>query len=89
MSTIPAAELLKEWKLQLLTLERGMGNTLQHLVMLHEQAEQANRNDIRLTNQLETISHTLAEVQAELERVKRHVGLAPKRRGRPRQAGKT
>lgn len=88
MSTIPADELLKQWKLQLLTLERGLGNTLQHLVILHDQAEQANRNDIRLTNQLQTISETLAEVQAELERVKRHVGLSPKRRGRPPKAGK-
>lgn len=90
MGTIKAEELLKQWKLQQLTLERGMGNTLQHLIMLHQKAEEAEHNDIRLTNTLTVINDALTAIQADVEALKVQTGLLPRRqRGRPRKQNRS
>jgi hypothetical protein len=82
MGTIEAQKLLDQWKLEQLTLEMGLGHTLQHLVLLHAKAHQTELRDNKMMNALAAINVTLANLRADVDALIAHTALlpSPKRR---------
>jgi hypothetical protein len=81
MGTIQAPELFDKWKLKQLTQEMAIGQTLQHLVMLHDADWEAGKSRTQ-------INITLANLRADIDALIAHTGMPPnqkpkRKRGRP------
>jgi hypothetical protein len=89
MGTIPAPKLLDKWKLQQLTVEMAAGHTLQHLVMLHDNDHEANRQRHRILKALEEIQTSLRNLRTDVDGLIAHTGMSytPVKRkpGRPQK----
>lgn len=77
MGTIKAEALLKLWKVEDLTVEQGLGHTLQHLVRLYQQVEQMTAQQHKLENAVAALNVSLANNVGQ--------GASPNKRPAPKQ----
>lgn len=84
MGTIKAEALLKLWKVEDLTVEQGLGHTLQHLVRLYQQVEQMTAQQHKLENAVAALNVSLANLRTDVDGLIAHTGL-PLTAAKPRQ----
>lgn len=80
MGTTQAAELLKQWKLEELSLERGMGQVLQHLVQLQQTLATIEAEQIQQANRLAACHLSLAHLRDDVDGLIAHTAMPPHRK---------
>jgi len=85
MSTDNPEKLLSQWRVAQLTVERAIGQILQHIVALYTGLHEAGQKRQQLRNDLD---HLKGQVEALVAHTKLPADSKPKRRGRPRKQHK-
>jgi len=80
MGTISAEKLLNQWKVEDLTVERAIGQMLQHLVQLHETSNNPCPLCKTLQPTIEGHTSTLTNLRADVDGLIAHTNMPPRRR---------
>jgi hypothetical protein len=75
MGTEPIPDLLKKWTLEQLTVEMAIGHLLQHVKMLHDTDQEANRQRHQMTRLLTDIQVTLRSLRTDVDALIAHTGI--------------
>jgi glycogen synthase len=73
MSTDSPHELLKQWHAETLTLERGLGQLLQHLIKLYDEIRVGQERRGRIQNAIDAGNVNWANLKLEVDQLKNMV----------------
>lgn len=83
MGTYDHKQLLSDYANSKITVEMAMGHTLQHIGNLYEAQTAANLSRYELRSKVDTLEHTVATLQARIDRLTTLVEkFLPRRKGK-------
>jgi hypothetical protein len=77
MGTIQAPELVTKWTLEQLTEQMAIGQTLQHLVMLHQADHEAGKSRTQIKEAIAAINITLTNLRNDIDALIAYTGMPP------------
>ncbi|MDM8532745.1 hypothetical protein QUF63_16410 [Anaerolineales bacterium HSG25] len=87
MGTIPPQKLLSQWKQETLTVERAIGQMLQHQVLQDNLEQEVGSERRAMQSALHELQASVRSLRTDVDRLIAHTNLPPPspKRGRPRK----